>query len=273
MNIFTDEILAKSILVVAHPDDEVLWFSSILDKVGRIIICFLECGSMPNWTVGRRKSLTEHPIQSTSNLGIDESEVFSDANFRDPVVTKYGIEIADKQISDREYIENFYKLKKELKPKLIDCDNVVTHNPWGEYGNEEHIQLYRVIRNLKEELGFTLWFPNYSSNKSYKLMLKHISNANLEYVTLKTNKILSDQIKRIYKKNGCWTWYDDWKWFDEESFIKDNQLENGTYKYGHMFPLNLINVDISRDLDKKPDGKLRIFRLFASKIKSGQYKK
>lgn len=265
MNMCKLEILQNSILIAAHPDDEILWFSSILDKVDRIIICFLECESNAQWTIGRKKSLTEHPIQNTSSLDIDESEVFSDANFRAPVVTKYGIEITDKQISDRKYIQNFYKLKKELKTKLIDYDNVFTHNPWGEYGNEEHIQIYRVIRNLKKELGFTLWFPNYSSNKSYKLMLKHISNANLEYVTLKTNKKLSDHIKRIYIKNGCWTWYDDWKWFDEESFIKDNQPENDVCKYGHMFPLNLMNVDITSELDKKPDRKHRLFRLFASK--------
>jgi hypothetical protein len=271
MNMGTLEILQNSILIAAHPDDEILWFSSILDKVDKIIICFLECESMPNWTIGRKKSLTEHPIESTSCLDIDESEVFSDANFRDPIVTKNGIEITDKKKSDRKYIENFYKLKKELKTKLIDYDNVFTHNPWGEYGNEEHIQIYRVINNLKEELGFTLWFPNYSSNKSYKLMLKHIFNANSEYVTLKTNKILSDHIKRIYQKNGCWTWYDDWKWFDEESFIKDNQPENGVCKYGHMFPLNLINVKISNGLEKKPDRKHRLFRLFASKRTGSQY--
>jgi len=270
---FGDSFFQKATIVGAHPDDEILWFSSILDKVDRTIICFLKCESMPNWTTGRIKSLTEHPIKNISCLRIDESEVFSVANFRDPVVTKYGIEIADKQISDRKYIENFYKLTKEMKTKLIDCKNVFTHNPWGEYGNEEHIQIYRVIKNLKEELGFTLWFPNYSSNKSYKLMLKHISNANSEYVTLKTNKILSDHIKRIYKKNGCWTWYDDWKWFDEESFIKDNQLENGTQKYGHMFPLNLINVNMSNKLGKKPDRKLRIFRQFAFKRKGDRYEK
>ena len=61
MNISTDTILAKSILVVAHPDDEVLWFSSILDKVDRIIICFLECESNSQWTIGRKKKLNGTP--------------------------------------------------------------------------------------------------------------------------------------------------------------------------------------------------------------------
>jgi len=36
------DITDSSILVVAHPDDEVLWFSSVLERVQETIICFLE---------------------------------------------------------------------------------------------------------------------------------------------------------------------------------------------------------------------------------------
>ena len=34
-------ISGKSILVVAHPDDEILWFSSILASVDHVILCYL----------------------------------------------------------------------------------------------------------------------------------------------------------------------------------------------------------------------------------------
>jgi len=265
MNTTKGEILKKSILVVAHPDDEILWFSSILDKVDRIIICFLECEFNSQWTIGRKKSLTEYPLSNVSCLCVREAGVFSENNFRDPRITKYGIEITDKRLSERIYIENFYELKKHLKNSLNNYCNVFTHNPWGEYGNEEHIQLYRVIRDLKDQLNFNLWFSNYTSNKSFEIMLKYISNIVSEYVTLKTNKILSDQIKGIYKRNGCWTWYDDWKWFDEESFIKDNQLENKTSNYGHMFPLNMINVDIPSEPAGRADRTINIFRRFVPK--------
>jgi hypothetical protein len=196
---------------------------------------------------------------------MDESEVFSDANFRDPVVTEYGIKIADRQISDRKYLENFHKLKKELTTRLTGCDNVFTHNPWGEYGNEEHVQLYRIVKDLKEKLNFNLWFSNYSSNKSFELMLKCMPHAPLKYVTLRTNKMLSDRIKKLYEKNGCWSWYNEWEWFDSESFINDTQVGNRTNKYGHMFPLNMINVHFSKNFGKVHDWKFRIFRMFYSK--------
>ena len=34
------KIINESILIVAHPDDEVLWASSVLNSVNKIIICF-----------------------------------------------------------------------------------------------------------------------------------------------------------------------------------------------------------------------------------------
>jgi LmbE family N-acetylglucosaminyl deacetylase len=255
-------ILQNSILVAAHPDDEILWFSSILGKVDRTIICFLECKSKPDWTSGRAKSLKEYPLKNLSCLSLNESEVFSAVNFIDPIVTSYGLKIADKKISDQKYVENYHKLKKELKPKLIHYENVFTHNPWGEYGNEEHIQIYRVIKNLKDEIGFNLWFPNYSSNKSYKLMLKYISNEKLEYVTFKANKMMADSIKKLYMRNRCWTWFDDWECFNEESFIKDKTADDKEKKYGQIFPINMINVEVTKALKQKTN----IYSLFISKI-------
>lgn len=161
----------KSILVAAHPDDEALWFSSILDKVDEVIICFLECDSKPHWGIGRKKSLSEYPMKNISCLGIDESGAFNGANWRNSVITTYGIEISNKDISDEKYIENYNKLKEGLENKLTDCRNVFTHNPWGEYGSEDHIQVYMVVKQLQESMNFDLWFSNYCSNKSFNLML------------------------------------------------------------------------------------------------------
>ncbi len=258
----TAEMLEKSIIVAAHPDDEVLWFSSILDKVDEIIFCYSDVKSKPQWTVGRKQSLAEYPLKNITCLGMNESEVFNDANFYSPVITKYGIAISQKGISDKKYIENYYKLKEDLGKKLIGCQNVFTHNPWGEYGNEEHIQIYRVVKELQEEMKFNLWFSNYCSNKSFNLMTKYISVFDSEYVTLKTNKILSGNIKKLYEKNECWTWYDDWEWLNEETFIKDTIFHEAIKKYGHMLPINLINVKLPTESRKEH----KIFSFLISKI-------
>lgn len=237
------DMFKKSILVVSHPDDEVLWFSSILDKVDEVVICYLDVESNPQWTIGRKQSLSEHPMKNISCLGIDESETLNGANWKNPVMTKFGIEISKRGISDKKYKENYYKLKKNFDSKLKNYCNVFTHNPWGEYGNEEHIQIYRAVKELQEQMKFNVWFPNYCSNISFNLMLKYISKSDSDYLTLKTNKILTNHIESIYKKNGCWTWYEDWKWFNEESFMKDRKFEEKTKLCGHIFPLNMIKLE------------------------------
>jgi len=246
-----NNVLEKSIIIAAHPDDEILWFSSIFNMVDEIIFCYSDVKSNPQWTTGRKQSLSEYPMKNFSCLGLNESEVFSDENFHNPLITKYGLNISKKNISTIKYIVNYYKLKNVLKIKIAGYQNVFTHNPWGEYGNEEHIQIYRVIKGLQEKKNFNIWFSNYCSNKSFLLMMRYISEFDSEYVTLKTNKKLSYNIRDLYKKNGCWTWYDDWKWFDEESFIKDETCQENIKKYGHVFPLNLIKVNIQVESKKE----------------------
>ena len=92
------KILKKSIIVVSHPDDEILWFSSIIDKVDEVVICFLNQNTRPDWSTGRKQSLSEYPMKNMSCLGIDESDAFHHrgANWHNPVITKFGIEIPKK---------------------------------------------------------------------------------------------------------------------------------------------------------------------------------
>jgi LmbE family N-acetylglucosaminyl deacetylase len=247
MNSPDTEMLKNSIVISAHPDDEILWFGSILESVKEITVCFLGCKSNLHWKDGREKSIHEYPFRKIACLGVDESETYDSANWHDPIATKYGLEISRKGISDKLYKENYFALKSRLKNKLMGYSHVFTHNPWGEYGNEEHVQVYRVVRDLKEEMGFDLWFPSICSNKSFKLMSKYVDALTSEHVTFKTNKAIASDIKSLYEKNRCWTWYEDWEWFEEETFIKDRNIEKVNEKYGKTFPLNFIKMKIANE--------------------------
>lgn len=239
-------ILEKSIIVSAHPDDEVLWFSSILDKVNEIVICFVNNESYPQWNVGRQKSLAAYPMRNLSILNIDQSEVFNGGDWNNPVMTDYGIKIVNKKLSDRgeQYKKNYERLRQQLEKHLPGFLNVFTHNPWGEYGHEEHIQVYRAVKSLQDNLKFNLWYSNYVSNKSFKLMMSHLNRFHFEYASLKTNKVLARDIRDIYKRNKCWTWYDHWEWYNEESFIKERDFEQRDKKVGNLFPINLVKVSL-----------------------------
>lgn len=241
----SDDIFEKSIIVSAHPDDEALWFSSVVSDVDEVVFCFLDCRSNPAWSEGRKKSLSEYPLPNVSCLEIREAEVFSPVNWNKPKPSKFGVKISSKKIALR-YRMNFHRLKKHLGKKLGGFKNVFTHNPWGEYGNEEHVQVFNAVRALQEKQGFNLWYTNYCSNKSIRLLERYTPFMAHDVITLKTNEKISEELKSLYLKNGCWTWYENWKSCEEETFIKYSAAEGAETLYGRTFPLNMINVRFRR---------------------------
>lgn len=238
------DIFDKSAIVAAHPDDENLWFSSVLTKVDSIVLCFLEVAGMPEWTRGRRQSLAEYPLPNLTCLELDESEVFWGADWEHPGVTDYGLEIVRGDLSDTLYKDNFERLKQRLRERLDGCRNVFTHNPWGEYGHVEHVQVYRAVKALQQDMHFDLWFTAYVSNKSARLMSETLASRDLgRSVTLPTEKSLATGIAALYKRHGCWTWYDDYDWSDTDTFILDPEAPAGTPRYGTVAPLNFIRIE------------------------------
>ena len=233
-------LLDNSILVVAHPDDEILWFSSIAEQVKEIIIAFQDVPSRPDWSKGRAESIQEHPLDTVSSLCITESEAFHGANWENPVLTNYGLEIVYKKSSELNYQNNYTSLKHILRSKLASAKNVITHNPWGEYGHEEHVQVYRAVKTLQKELDFDLWFSNYCSNWSVRLMSALTTNLNHDYLLLETNPTLASCIMEIYKKHNCWTWLEDIRWFEYECLIHDTTDGTTPGCIGYRFPLNYI---------------------------------
>jgi LmbE family N-acetylglucosaminyl deacetylase len=257
-----ENLFQKSLIVAAHPDDEVLWFSSILDKVDVVITCFLSSKLHPDWGVKRERSLKEHPRKNICCLGLTESGTFLGVDWDNPIISEFGLEITNRSISDKNYKINYYNLKQQLGKLLKGYQNIFTHNPWGEYGHPEHVQIFQAIKGLKNEMKFNLWFSNYCSNNTSKLMAYFLYRFNLEYVTFKTNKALLNDVKDIYKRFDCWTWYDNSEWFDEESFVKDGVLEEKDIKKGQIIPLNFIKVAPRNQPKKKTDN----FHLIISKI-------
>lgn len=246
----------KSILVIAHPDDEVLWFSSILNKVDAIIFCFHDYTPAPALGNGRRKVISEYPLPNLSCLNITEAGSFNGADWDTPEETEYGLDITSNNNIAERYQVNYRILHEKLANILNRYQNVYTHNPWGEYGHEDHVQVYRAINTIKQEQGFNLWFSNYGSNRSINLMLKYISGNHSNYMAYPININLASRITDLYKKHKCWTWYGDYPWFKEECFMNDADMTAVDNEYGHIFPINFIKTNFptntaSGDSDKK----------------------
>jgi LmbE family N-acetylglucosaminyl deacetylase len=236
-----EEFLERSIIVCAHPDDEILWFSSIICIVDRIVVCYLGLKSSLQCTEGRKRSISQYPMKNISCLGIDQSEVFKLADWQNPVITEFGLRIPESSDAAQNYRDNYIRILKQLRGKLHGFRNVFTHNPWGEYGHEEHVQVYTAVKELQREMGFNLWFSNYCSNVSFALMMQSLPSCHWMYLTRKPNKIMSRYIEKLYMVNECWTWFNPWRCFSEEAFIKGRMPgEKNCEIAGHMFPLNMI---------------------------------
>lgn len=244
-------ILNRSALVVAHPDDEILWFSSIVKHVDCVIICFLSIEGKDQISEGRKQALAAYPRGQVTELAISEALVYDYVDWQSPQPTDYGLELRNSERGSRRettYCDNFAALFTRLKEVLTGYQNVVTHNPWGEYGHAEHVQVYRAVRQVQKQHGFNLWFSNYCSNKSFHFATSYISGYRSDYMTLATEKSFAADVRDLYLRHGCWTWYDDYEWFNDESFIQDNGMARQKAGHGHLFPLNVIRInDVEND--------------------------
>ena len=193
------EITDSSVLVVAHPDDEILWFSSVVQSVDHIVFCFLEIEGDPARSEGRRQALRDFPLKQISILGIKEAGVFDLADWQNPKPTAAGLELrrADDGGRRREavYGRNYEELRERLRQGLTGYRNVITHNPWGEYGHEEHVQVYQAVKDVQSQLGFNVWVSNYCSNRSFRLMESYIRGYRSDYVTVPVDKEFAAEVR------------------------------------------------------------------------------
>ena len=142
----------RSAVVAAHPDDEILWMSSAMQAASHIVLCYGAPFGKPEKAAARSRAVAALPLSNLVNLAIPESGTRLLVDWHDPVMTPTGMDIADGPARQL-YDDNFHSLLAELRPVLAGCADVVTHNPWGEYGHPEHIQVYRAVTALQAELG------------------------------------------------------------------------------------------------------------------------
>ena len=251
--VYQDAAFRDSILIVAHPDDEVLWFSSILDVVGKIVICFLGAEHWPGLGEARTRSLAEHHYRDRIvELGMSQKKAHNKSRWPEPTETDYGLRLDRYPGFDEPYQEQAKRLITLLEPYVRDAANVYTHNPWGEYGHEDHVQVSRVTSILANKYDTAIWHGNYVSNKSISLMWRYANGFGRPYFTMPVDRQRSREIADTYYRNGAWTWMDDYVWFDSESFVKgplESHRQSGT---GALFPVNFLQHPILDVSNIKP---------------------
>lgn len=116
----------NKLMIVAHPDDELLWGGSHLINDNYLVVC-VTCGS-------REKRLVE----------------FSEAMYKtgDNYITLGYPDLVNKKVDEWETVENdiYQDLKYIISYK--NWDLIVTHNPLGEYGHKHHKKLSNYVTDI-----------------------------------------------------------------------------------------------------------------------------
>ncbi len=249
-------LLRKACIVAAHPDDEVLWFSSVVNRVDKVFICFMDNPTRPGLGRGRRAALAQLPLDSFVCLGLDEADVYDLARWPDPDLTPAGVVLdkAGDNVTQRRYRDNFVRLTEQLARRLAGYDTVFTHNPWGEYGHEEHVQVYRAVRHVQNQLGFQLWCSSYTGSRASTLMARCLSGARVEAITLETDADFAHVAAARYKEQAVWTWPDGYVWPRQESFLRFIP-QSGEGSGIEPVPLNYL--EMGKPIVSLPDRTLR----------------
>lgn len=261
--------LENSVIVAAHPDDEMLWFNAIVGRVDRVVIVFKDFWAVPGLGEARERAVAALPLRNVDFLRIAESGTYGCANWAEPKPGPHGLELgleetrreltriakrsANQVLPTRlpvsparvaeHYAQNYAAIRDALAARLSPGQNVFTHNPWGEYGHEDHVQLFRVLNELRERIGFRLWMSNYCTERALPLAMRSFRKAPGDYVRLPTDKDLCGRIADVYRRHDCWTWAEDWAFFDEECYMEAPVREEGVSRQSHLFPMNLFTID------------------------------
>lgn len=213
-------------VVVAHPDDETLWLSSALASADRVVFCFGTLFERPGKSQARRQAVAALPLSGVIDLAIPESGAGFHIDWTQPRTTATGILISDPAARSR-YESNYAQLVDALRTSLGGIGRVYTHNPWGEYGHAEHIQVHRAVAALRDELGFSLWFSNYVSKTTWsfaRTLGERLRSAERRIV--RPDKPMARTLRRIYKAHGAWTWKADHRWPAREAVYSLSAAES-----------------------------------------------
>ena len=122
--------------------------------------------------------------------------------------------------------------------------NIITHNPWGEYGHSEHCQVFKACFKLSCLTNSKLFVSNYVSNLSKFYAKKKIYLLTKEFYSYNTNIEIYNLLYKHYEGYGCWTWYHNYYLPKQETFLRVNlnQDPNLIMKENafHLLPLNMI---------------------------------
>lgn len=167
-------------ILIAHPDDEILFLWPFLQEATRIVCCVSdEHNPERAWCKDRKLALAD----VGRLLGIETICLDADSEF-------YRMPTRD------ESLKRFCGRVSELL-----TGEVATHNPWGEYGHLDHILCHHIARTCGRQVLVTdiAQEVNWLQIRSWLPADRSVRRATLDMSLYRI-------VKAIYDTHGSWTW-------------------------------------------------------------------
>ncbi len=208
--------LTRAAVVVAHPDDEVLWFGSLVPEVGRILICYgmQAAGGLRE---GRRRVVASYPYRNVDFYDLVQPGSLALASWPEPQLGPMGMVLARRSVAHE---ASFHEIVARLRRSLVGRATVFTHNPWGEYGHEEHSLVHAAVNALQPELGFELYVSPYVGSAVLGLFRQVVEGGINGAARFAVDRRAVSALAELYREHGVWTWNQIWHWPAEESFFR-----------------------------------------------------
>ncbi len=177
------------LLVVAHPDDEIIWFNP--EYFDQILIAFNARHDRADFAGARSKVISEHPLRDKILFAnIPESGFWENKS-------RYSY-----------HMDSFNRLNQLFSQELAEqsISEVFTHNCYGEYGHADHRLIYDIVKNhFFYHRNIPVWTP--------LLDIKEIKSCyhTTTFRTLNSNKKLFHEIKKVYDKYDVWTYFENYE--------------------------------------------------------------
>jgi hypothetical protein len=218
------------IVVVAHPDDEVLWLSAALPFATAILAAFVETPGDPELTARRQLVLEDYPLDTFAYLGLRHAVEYAQSDFLSRTPVEHGVTLMRACPPEQAalYRSNYFDLIHAVEPHVTPGVDICTHNPWGEYGHEEHIQVNHAMVALAQRHKCSVWAWDGLStqelqSKGVLLRPDWYPDAlfrDVPAMDLDVDQYQFEQIRTLYQRHGAWTYSDDYEPPNPSRFIQ-----------------------------------------------------
>ena len=149
-NIFSGKVFAGtpkkgSVMIVAHIDDEIIWFLPWLHHIEKVIIASLPATSAHLNIVNKYAS--DYDALWQWGRGITSTQDYKERWLNPKIRQDF--------IAEQDY-------DQMLRDIIVDPEvtEIWTHNPWGESSHIHHRQVSAMVCRLAVEYGKDVWCPN-----------------------------------------------------------------------------------------------------------------